>query len=378
VPASIQPPSEVRYSNLFARLFLRSFFENQWVIPEPPPALVSRFLRWYERRRMRIDLGGFAIDRPIFVLSLPRCGSSMLQDLVCTHPGVAYLTNLMDIFRHSSICAAEHFRRRFGLDIRGERFLRDSIMVDGGSPADPVATWADLFGEDYFEIPDSLPDPGRLDDAAVERIRRRLLEVLWCFGQPCRRFFCKTPMLLPYALVLKRIFPDARFIHLLRDPRQGANSMVKIHRICNEQLAAIRQRTRRPLPPREFVPYPRLPQLPDYLARFGAADLRTTAHLWNDALEFIDSARSRLGQLHEVRYEDILARPDEEMAAIFDFCQLPQPDADNTAYREKLAGVGVVRHRNAYSGFDTVSSVCACGMARFGYPDAPQGGDGSV
>lgn len=359
--------NQVSYSNWFVELFLRSTYENQWVIPEPLPAPIRSFLKWYERNCMSIDLANISIDRPIFIISLPRCGSSMLQDILCTHPQLTYTTNLMDISRNSSFCAAEHFRKKFGLNISGERFLKDSIVVDGSSPADPVATWADFFNEDYFGIREAAPKIEQLSKAQIENIHDTLKKVMWCFSKANPRFFCKTPMLLPYVGVLNQLFPDAKFIHLIRDPRQSANSMVKIHRICNEQLRAICERKKQPLPREPFVPYPRLPKLIDYLAEYGPEDLRTTANLWNDAVEVVDAHRSDLNNLIDVRYEDILDQPEDTLRKIFDFCELSQPESSNTAYHKKLEGIGVIHHRNEYHDFDVIEDICRETMQRFCY-----------
>ncbi len=310
---------------------------------------------------MNVDLESVEVDRPVFILSLPRSGSSMLQDLMCANPAFAYTTNFMDICRHSSVCAAEVMRKRFGFNIRGERFLKDSVAVDGGSPADPVATWLDVFDEDAFHIRERPVCEG----PAAQRARQRVREVLWTFGQPRRRFFCKTPMLLPYAGALQTIFPDAKFIHLLRDPRAVANSMVKIHKICDAQLRAICERKKRPLPDGQFVPYPRLPKLASYLEAYGAEDLRTPAHLWNDAIDYIDSQRGSLKNLYEVRYESIVDNPAQELAQLFDFCEVRQPD--NKLYRKKLSGVGRIHHTNRYHGFEVIESICRESMLRFDY-----------
>ncbi|WP_158279717.1 sulfotransferase family protein [Coraliomargarita sinensis] len=359
----------VSYSNWFAKHFLRSTFENQWVIPEPLPRAVASFLRWYEKRCMRIDLTDIPIDKPIFIISLPRCGSSMLQDILCTHPKLAYTTNIMDICR-SAPCAADHLRRKFGLNISGERFLKDSVIVDGGTPADPVATWADLFGEDYFEISDRQPDIDHLNTERREAIKTTIRQAIWCHGSAGRRFFCKTPMLLPYLGVLNALFPDAKFIHLIRDPRQGANSMRKVYRISNERLKEIRSRQGRPLPEEPFIPYPRLPRIKEYLERYGADDIRTTASLWNEAIDVVDRYRPDVRHLLEVRYEDILENPAGKMAELFAFCELEAPAKDNLAYQEKLQGIGVVHHKNRYQDFGTITEICREKMLRYSYrPD---------
>ena len=355
-------------ANFLSRLLARSFSEDQWVLPIHNHTLAHRWFRWYEKHRMKITLDGIAIDRPVFIISLPRSGSSMLQDLLCAHPSVAYITNMMYTFP-DCFCAAEHFRKRLHLDVRGERFLQDSVEVGIGSPADPVGMWGAWLKQDLFELacrPYRIIEftPGEI--AAIHDAIRR---VLWCFGGVNRRYLCKTPALLPHILFLRDLFPDARFIHLVRDARPNANSMLKLHRLCHEQWQRIR--TRRPgvSDQSTFVPYPRLPGLPELVERFGVDDLRTTAHLWNEAMAFIQAARPQIptNQFHEVRYEDIVARPQEELAHIFRFLDLPEPGAAATTYHMRLAGVGKVRHQNQYNGFEIVEGICGPTMRRYGY-----------
>ena len=362
------PADSPKYANFQSWLLMRKVFQDQWVLPVRGRSLTHRGFRWYEKHCLRIRLDGIAIDRPVFIISLPRSGSSMLQDLLCAHPSMAFLTNMMYMFP-DCFCAAEHFRKRLGLDVRGERFLQDSVEVGGGSPADPVATWADWLKQDPFAL---TYHPCRFEDftpGEIAAIHDAIRRVLWCFGGGNRRFFCKTPALLPHILLLRDLFPGARFIHLVRDARQNANSMIKLRRLCSEQWQRIR--ARRPDAPDlpDLVPYPRLPRLAELIGQYGADDLRTTAHLWNDAVAFVEAARPQIPaeQFHEVRYEDIVARPREELARIFRFLELAEPDAACATYHARLAGVGNVHHRNQYSGFATVEEICGPQLGRLGY-----------
>jgi len=355
-------------ANFLSWLLMRPIFEDQWVLPVRNRSLAHRWFRWYEAHCMKIPLDGIAINRPVFIISLPRSGSSMLQDLLCAHPSVAYITNMMYMFP-DCFCAAEHFRKRLHLDVHGERFLHDSVEVAAGSPADPVGMWAAWLKQDPFTLacrPCRITDftPGEI--AAIHDAIRR---VLWCFGGANRSFLCKTPALLPHILLLRDLFPGARFIHLVRDARQNANSMIKLHRLCQEQWQRIRARRQGASEQPTLVPYPRLPRLPELIERFGADDLRTTAHLWNEAMAFIQAVRPQIpaNQFHEVRYEDIVARPREELARIFRFLDLPEPGAASTTYHMRLAGVGKVHHQNQYSGFEIVEGICGPTLRRYGY-----------
>lgn len=356
----------VKYSNLASRLLLKGLFENQWVIPERPPRLLESGLMWYENHRLPIDLAGVEIDRPIFLISLPRCGSSMLQDIICGHTQVAYITNMMDTFRNC-FCAAEHFRQKLGFNVRGERFLKDSVEVDGGSPADPVATWAEWFHQDPFKVEQQELTLENFPAADIEKVKDSIRKVIWCFGGRATRFECKTPALLPHALLLKDIFPDAKFIHLVRDARDSANSLLKLFRLCNEQLIAIRRRKGLPAPDAPFIPYPRLAGLQAHIDQFGPDDIRTTAHLWNDGVEFISNNHHLLPNFHEVRYEDILADPQTEIRRILDFCELPHPAEGDHGFWGKIAKVGVIHHKNSYASFDVVEDICRQNMQRYGY-----------
>jgi hypothetical protein len=357
--------AQAYYGNLLSRLMAKTGFESQWVLPVPPPRLVVAWLRWRERR-LRVDTSAIGIDRPVFILSLPRSGSSMLQDILCAHPDAAYITNMMYHFP-TCLCAAERFRREAALHVRGERYLADSVMVESGSPSDPVETWCNWLGNDPYDLAFRDLRLADLAPAAVERIRSDIRRVLWCFGPGSHRFVCKTPALLPYCLLLGELFPDGRFIHLVRDPRPNANSMLKLHRLTEEQRLRIRRRHgRRARLDRMLIPYPRLPRLREYVERFGPDDIRTPAHLWDDAARFMAERRGRLPSWHEVRYEDIVARPRETLEGMLDFCGFDRPPADSPLW-ERVGQVGQVSHTNEYGGFEEVAAICRETMPWHGY-----------
>jgi hypothetical protein len=347
---------------------MRRIFDDQWVFPVHKDSLTHSWFRWYEANCMAISLDGITIDRPVFIVSLPRSGSSMLQDLLCAHPSAAYITNMMYMFQ-DCFCAAEHFRKMLNLEIRGERFLGDSVEVGGGTPADPVGMWAGWMKHDAFALEWK---PCRITDftpVEITSIRDAIRRVLWCFGGANRRFICKSPALLPHVLFLRDLLPGARFIHLVRDARQTANSLLKLYRLCDRQWHRIRTRhTDVPDLP-TFVPYPRLEHLSELVDHYGADNLETTARVWNEAIAFVDGIRPEIPaeQFHQVRYEDIVAHPREEMARIFRFIDLPEPGPSCKEYQSLLSRIGKVRHQNTYGGFELVEKICGPTLKRYGY-----------
>ena len=364
----------MEYANWLSRLLLRQGFSRQFAFPIVDNAAIARavgLLRHVLPRQAPVP-----IRKPIFLLCLPRTGSTWLQELLCAHPDVGYFTHLMhhfpDAIREASVLA-----RFLGLEARGERFIRDSVIQSLNSPSEGLALWGWWLGLDPACLRYEALTRADLDPGAEQDMRRAMGVALAQF--PGRsRFFCKNPALIPYAPVLAELFPDAAFIHLVRDPRLTANSMLKLLARCDEQLAAVKasgvklnKRLTR------FIPYPRLPRLVEYIERFGPNDLRVTARLWRDAADFLDEQAPRLPRLLTVRFEDVLSDPAGTVQRILDFCELPGFAPDHAAFRELCAKTGRVAHVNRYAGYELITDVCREAMVRLGYdPSVPPGGAG--
>ena len=359
-------PLKIQYPNLLSRLLLNGYFQRQFIIPENPPWYFEKPLMLFERLCMRIDLSQISVQKPIFLLGLPRSGTTMLQDICCTHPQLAYITNAMHQFPRC-VCAVEVLRKLLHLDGRGERYLADSVEVQAGTPNEGLKFWGYWFGWDPHNIRYVPRPPESFTPDEIADIHYHLRRIIWCFGAD-RRFFTKNPALIPDIAILRHIFPDAKFIHIVRDPRKSANSLLKLYRLEAQQLELIRSQTKHGLYDRGvFIPYPRIPKLGDYLDQWGPDDLRTTSNVWNDAVSIIRGWGQKMDHFLEVRYEDIVRGPEKELARIFDFAELRPIAADDKAFWEKLAKVGKIHHSNQYGDFEVVEDICRDNMQALGY-----------
>jgi len=369
-PPAVPPPRplQVEYPNWQSRLLLSGAFQRQFILPEDPNPVLEGLLTFIERYLMRIDLTGIEVDRPIILLGLPRTGSTMLQDVCCTHPQVAYITNSMHQFPRC-FCAAETMRKLLRLNARGERHLGDSVIVEAGSPSEALKFWGYWFGWDPYNLRYVPRPPESFTQQQIDEIHGYIKRVIWCHGRD-RRFFNKNPGLIPDIPILRHIFPDAKFIHIVRDPRDTANSMLKLYRLVLRQLEKIRSQTRHSYYQREpFIPYPRVPKLADYVAEWGADDLRTTAHVWKDCMAIVREWQDRLPHFLEIRYEDILREPEKELARIFEFAELRPVGREDTRFWDKMAGVGKTHHThtNKYGDFELIEDICRDEMQTLGY-----------
>src|SRR5579885_1085122 len=91
------------YANWWSKLLFKKAFEQQFVIPVPPPWIMRAGLKLLENTVFRRDLSRIKIDRPIFIVGLPRSGTSILYDLLCAHEQAAYVTNCINAFPEAPI-----------------------------------------------------------------------------------------------------------------------------------------------------------------------------------------------------------------------------------------------------------------------------------
>ena len=362
-----RPAIATQYTNWLARLMLSRMWERQHNVAMDPPRHISTTTRWLSKTLLpsRIDRSA-PIKAPIFILGTPRCGSTLLQDLLCRHDRVGYINYGMDLVQSPELFYAAHkLRTTLGLDVKGERYLQDSIIVNGGAPAEAMRFWGTALKLD----PHALTWPQRrasdFSAAEIAFVQDTIRHVLYCFRDQGRdRFLTKCPALLTEPLLLQDIFPDARFIHLVRDGRMVANSLIKLYDLQVAQDIAVDHPV---FKTDHFVPYPRVPGLEAWMKEYGPRDLRTTAHIWDSAVRFIGSVRGQLRHFHEIRYEDLCAAPEQQLNELLDFCELPRAGADNTAMKERLGQVGSVSHVNHYSGFDEVEAIAAASLHQYGY-----------
>lgn len=359
--------SKVEFNNFFSKLLLKSNYQYQFTIPtEKPPALM-KLLGFCERHLMNIDLTDIKVDRPIFIISLPRTGSTMLQNIICHHENVGYFSHTMNNY-YPHFCPVEWLREKLDLNLRGERFIGDSVMVETTSPSDPIHIWNSWIRKDPFVPKFIRYHLSDLSDEQIEEIYSSIKKALWCFKGQKNRFLIKSPGMLLYLPLVNELFPDAKYIHLVRDPRYCANSLVKLTKKSVAQIEMISKEVKNYQHANKTpVSYPHVPKLPEYLQQYGLEDIRTAANVCNDALNMVEECRQSLGSFYEVRYEDILSDPEGKLSEILSFCELPEPAVNNEQYWSTLAGVGKVQHKNNYADYEVITEICKENMQRHGY-----------
>ncbi|MFZ2033622.1 MAG: sulfotransferase [Candidatus Dormiibacterota bacterium] len=243
-------------------------------------------------------------SRFVFVLGTGRCGSTLVEEVLCRHPSVGFVSNLED---------------RFNLPLTAGRWN----------------------GSLYRRLPAAVTQKSRVRYAPSEAYRVLSREVSPVLASPMRdlvaadvtpwlearfrRFFIErasvqhTQTFLhkftgwPRAGFIRGVFPSGRFIHVVRDGRAVANSWLQMPWWLGF----------------EGPDHWQWGPLPDDLAaewdESGRSFVVLAGLLWKMLIDAFDNARKAIPATDwlEIRYEDVAANPRTAFATMLEFCGLP-------------------------------------------------------
>jgi hypothetical protein len=209
--------------------------------------------------------GPSAGDRPIFVIGCPRSGTTLLRVMLNAHPRIAIPPETRFLI------PAYLQRRRFGALRSPEQRdrLADFVLTRPASRFSRLGVPA----EDVRAAMDKAPSLGAALAAPFAAYAERFGKARW--GD-------KRPFYYSFVDELERLFPDAQFVHVVRDGRACVASL------------------KRP-------PF-------DYSSERAMVT-------WLNAVHSCRAAAHRLGpqRCHEVRYEDLVAEPERVLRALCAF-----------------------------------------------------------
>lgn len=253
-----------------------------------------------------------AIDRPIFVIGMGRSGSTVLFELLATHPCVGWLSHhanrapgLRPLHALSRLCDwSPAFRKAIERSDQRRSWLEKLRL----GPAEAYETWESICGE---KIRFDWLLGVRASDEEREAARRLVRDVLRWTGKP--RFAAKFtgPPRIGY---LASLFPDARFVHLVRDGRAVARSLLRVD-FWRDTFRMHEPAWRGGLP-ESWEPLWKESTNPP---------LALAALQWRREVEVAREEAHELDpeQVHEVRYEAFLAAPDAVVDEVLARVELP-------------------------------------------------------
>ncbi len=252
------------------------------------------------------------MDRPIFLIGMPRSGTTVIFEAFAAREDLAWLSQHLERAPGALPLAAVSRLADVTPSMRRSVSRTDQIRPAFErlrvGPAEAYAFWERLCGEkfryDYLHGVTATPEEQRRASNAVSKVGRYQ-------GKP--RFAAKVtgPARIGY---LSSIFPDASFVHVVRDGRAVVQSLMRVYWWKERDRMHV-PAWRNGLTEGDLADWQRYEVAPEALA----------AVQWRRVVEMARSEAAELApdRYAEVHYERFVSAPQQVLREIADFCGLP-------------------------------------------------------
>jgi len=244
------------------------------------------------------------IRQPIFIVGAGRSGTTLLYNLIAGHKDLAWFSNYTDKFPNQLWLSTFNFL--FKIPAISKK-LRDNHIFPFVIPSEGYNLW-NLFHPIHQHEREGAARPllgSDIKDVNIVLIKHMILKYLKY--SKCTRFVNKNTRNTRRSLYLYKIFPDALFIHIIRDGRAVTNSLLNVAFWRNLNLW-----------------YRDDYKTPAQLIHEGENEALLAAKLWKFEVQriLLDSKKIPKNQYYEVRYEDLTKNPFSILKDILLFCNL--------------------------------------------------------
>jgi hypothetical protein len=325
------------------------------------------------------DLKGIAIDRPIFICGLARAGTTITLELLTSLPGVVSHRYQDFPCVHLPIAWNRALGNRPEAGQPVERLHQDGILVTSASPEaleEPI--WMSFFRDAHDPLVSNVL-PATLQRPDFERFYRRNLQKILMLRRG-NRMAVKGNYLISRLAYLARLFHDARFIVLVREPLEHAASLAR-----QQQIFAAAQRgnarvadylkalghfefglDRRPINMGDRA------AIDEILNRWSAGEeLVGTAlywrHLYGSLAGLLAEDPALAERVRIVRFEALHTEPEATLRGIFDHCGLAPDEAALAELAGRLKPPRLYRPSIPPDQAEAIASLCAPVAASYGY-----------
>jgi len=162
------------------------------------------------------------MEKPVFLVGCPRSGTTITLRLMSMHRDFAWVAQYQNAFPHRLVTSL--YQRIYDIPVLGSRLrLKESRYLPRA--CEPWRFWTTHLKR-FRQLAGGVepPKPPAPDDMSEDEVRhiRRVIRAL-CRYQGKKRFMTKYT---EFARIryLRKAFPDAQFVHILRDGRAVVNS----------------------------------------------------------------------------------------------------------------------------------------------------------
>ncbi|WFB35400.1 sulfotransferase [Kiritimatiellota bacterium B12222] len=249
----------------------------------------------------------------VFVVGAPRSGSRLLLDFLTVPKNVGWIPQkLADNPEKLSLAVRAN---KLNWPLLGEFYLeRRSYWKSVPEPAVGEAFWEHyLHSFTPADHEPFVPAATQVDASEADRVVEAVKQI--CHVQRRNRFVAEYSG-FPRIDYMRAIFPEAKFIQVIRDPRSVAYQMVKRADGANLKVWEAREQWKTLMPEALKKRMDDLPQSP---LNFCGILVRWFHELYKEEM-----AKLPEGDALEVAYSDLLSRPEKVLTKVMSFVNLPQ------------------------------------------------------
>jgi len=299
----------------------------------------------------------FEAPPPVFILGHWRTGTTLLHDLMSCDPGLAAPTTYECFFPNHFLLTERAIARAFNVFLPKKR-PQDDVPVAMDRPQEEEFALSILgLGTPYNTL--AFPRHGPVDEAYLDleglsdaERGRWANGYLWLYRRLAlkhkRRLLLKSPPNTARIKLLLELFPEARFIHIARDPRAVVPSTIKLWRALYST-----QGLHNP------------PRLDPWLETHVIETFARMARAYEEGRKLVPE-----GRFAELRMEDLLKDPLGQVEGVYRRLGLEGFAAARPAFEAFLAARGI-HAAGAYELApeleERIATLLAPYRARFGY-----------
>jgi hypothetical protein len=212
------------YGKLSLTFLVASIFEvfNSW----------ERF-RWGRRIQAQT-----VAEPPVFIIGFWRSGTTLLHNLMCQDPAAAYTTTLQTVFPHITLSQGWWVKGAANLLLPGLRPF-DNVRMDMGFPQEEEFGLTNIqpyslynffiFPADFDRIVENELFPDMFTGKQLEKWEMHYREMVAkaMLNTGGTRYISKNPCNLVRMTLLKKMYPNAKFIFIYRNPYQVVESLYR-------------------------------------------------------------------------------------------------------------------------------------------------------
>jgi hypothetical protein len=292
---------------------------------------LTSLLRAYENRKYGSKFADVEVRRPLFILGHWRSGTTHLHNMLARDEQFAY-PNMWQVLNPHTFLTTERYSALMTLAAPKTRLMDNVAFAPNVPHEDEFATcgtscsscvgwifprWAGYYDR-YLTFRAVTEDEVDRWKAALMLLYKKLT---WNFGRP---LVLKSPAHTARIALLLEMFPDARFVHIHRDP------------------FAVFQSARRSIQVMERASCLQDPRSPDEIDAWIIGRYQALYDAFFEGRDLIPD-----GQFHEMRFEDLERDPVAEIRRLYESLGIPGFEAFRPSLEDYVRSNSGYR-KNAY------------------------------